>query len=102
MSYSVLPAGELMWRGGPLSAELPGDARLWRVRPGQVVAPEAGLYVVLEGEGWVRIGAASFNLPRLSAVSVSADEERELFNDGEEETLWLTVCTSPATTQPTG
>jgi hypothetical protein len=94
----IHPAGELLWRGSPLSAELPG-ARFVRVRPGETFA-ERGLFVVLEGEGSIRVGDEAFTLPRLSAVTAS--EPAELFNEGEEETLWLIVCTSPATTTPTG
>jgi mannose-6-phosphate isomerase-like protein (cupin superfamily) len=86
-----------------LSAALGAGARLVRVRPAQAVGGAGDeLYVVIEGEGWIRVGGESFALPRLSAVAVSADEDRELFNEGEEETLWLIVCTSPATTKPTG
>lgn len=94
MSYSVLPAGELSWTSadGGLRAGLAEGARLQRVRPGQSVAGAGDeLYVVLEGEGWIRVGDASFALPRLSSVRVTGDEERAIFNDGEQETLWLVL-----------
>ena len=94
MSYSLLPAGELSWVAvdGLLQASLSGGARLQRVRPGQSAAGSGDeLYVVLEGEGWIRIGEESYTLPRLSSVRVAGDEERAIFNGGEEETLWLVL-----------
>ncbi len=107
MTYSILPAGEAPWRqsGQALSAQLGASARFWRLRPGQSVTGAGDeFYVVLEGEGSIRIGSESFTLPRLSSAQVSAGEEREIFNDGEQETLWLVVTgsISPATTKPTG
>jgi hypothetical protein len=94
VSYSVLPAGELSWTSteGLLHAQLAPGARLQRLRPGQRVAGSGEeLYVVLEGDGWIQVGEAAFELPRLSSVRVSADEEREIFNDGDEEALWLVL-----------
>lgn len=94
MSYSVLPAGELTWTSeeGRLQARLAPGARLQRLRPGQAVAGTGDeLYIVLEGDGWIRVGEEAFELPRLSSVRVSAEEEREIFNDGDEEALWLVL-----------
>ena len=72
MSYSVLPAGEAFWRPsnqmGVLNTDLAKQlgaeglgARFWRLRPGQASTKHrhrltAELYVVLEGEGRIRIG----------------------------------------------
>ena len=107
MSYSVLPAGEAFWRPSNMLGTLNTDlakqlgaetlgARLWRLRPGEFSTRHRHfqtheLYLVLEGEGRMRVGEDSLVLPRLSAVLVSPDEPRQLFNDGEHEALWLVV-----------
>jgi uncharacterized cupin superfamily protein len=105
--YSVLPAGEAFWRPSnmlktmntdlakQLGAETLG-ARLWRLRPGEYSTRHRHfetheLYLVLEGEGRMRIGSESLVLSRLSAVLVSPEEPRQIFNDGEDEALWLVV-----------
>ena len=46
---------------------------------------------MLEGEGRIRIGEDSLVLPRLSAVYVEPDSVRQIFNDGEADTLWLVM-----------
>jgi len=107
VSYSVLAAGEAFWRPsnqmGVLNTDLAKQlgaegfgARLWRLRPGEASTKHrhrltAELYVVLEGEGRMRIGDDSLVLPRLSAVYVEPDTVRQLFNDGEADTLWLVM-----------
>jgi len=107
VSYSVLPAGEAFWRPSnqmqvlntDLAKQLgiPGfGARFWRLRPGEASTKHrhrltAELYVVLDGEGRMRIGEDSLVLPRLSAVYVEPEEVRQLFNDGEADTLWLVM-----------
>ena len=105
MSYSVLGAGEAFWRPsnqmGVLNTDLAKQlgvpdfgARLWRLRPGQASTKHrhrltAELYVVLDGEGRMRVDDDSLLLPRLSAVFVSPESVRQLFNDGDSDTLWL-------------
>jgi quercetin dioxygenase-like cupin family protein len=69
-------------------------ARFWRLKPGQASTkhrhPEtAELYVVIEGEGRMRIGEDSLALPRLSAVFVPPEELRQVFNDTDQEVLWI-------------
>lgn len=107
MSYRVLGAGESFWRPsnqmGVLNTDLAKQlgiegfgARLWRLRPGQASTKHRHrltheLYLVLDGEGRIRVGDDSLVLPRLSAVSVSPDEVRQLFNDGDADTLWLVM-----------
>jgi quercetin dioxygenase-like cupin family protein len=111
VSYSVLPAGEAPWRPsrlqGALNVDLAGalgattlGARLWRLRPGQSLplhrhATTHELYIVVDGEGGIRVGEASFVLPRLSAVLVSPEEWRQIFNDSEADALWL-ITGAPA------
>jgi uncharacterized cupin superfamily protein len=111
MTYSVLPAGEAFWRPsnqmGVLNTDLarqlgaPGmGARFWRLRPGQastkhrhVVTEE--LYVLLEGVGRMRVDDVLLELPRLSSVYVSAESVRQVFNDTDEDALWLVFGTPP-------
>ncbi len=105
MSYTVLPAGEAFWRpsnqmgvlntdlGRQLGAETLG-ARFWRLRPGQASTKHrhyvtVELYVVLEGTGRIRIDDDLLELPRMSALLVQPDSVRQVFNDTEEEVLWL-------------
>ena len=109
MTYSVLPAGEAFWRPsnqmGVLNTDLAKQlgaetlgARLWRLRPGQASTKHrhfktVELYVVLEGTGRVRIDDDLIELPRLSALLVQPDTVRQLFNDTEEDVLWIVFGT---------
>jgi uncharacterized cupin superfamily protein len=107
MSYRLLRAADAYWResnqmgvlntdlGKQLEASALG-ARLWRLRPGQAStrhrhSTQEELYVVLEGEGRIRIDDDSLVLPRLSAVYVQPDSIRQVFNDGDADTLWLVM-----------
>jgi uncharacterized cupin superfamily protein len=107
VTYSVLPASEAFWRPSNQLKTLNTDlakqlgattlgARYWRLRPGEFSTRHRHvetheLYVVLEGEGRMRVGEDSLVLPRLSAVLVGPDEVRQLFNDGDADVLWLVV-----------
>jgi mannose-6-phosphate isomerase-like protein (cupin superfamily) len=71
-------------------------ARFWRLHPGQAstkhrhfVAHE--LYVLIEGEGRMRIDDEEVTLEPLSAVLVEPEHVRQVFNDTEAEALWLIV-----------
>jgi len=72
-------------------------ARLWRLKPGQASTKhghfdQEELYVVLEGTGRMRVGEEDpLTLEPLSAVLVSPEEVRQVFNDTESEALWLVV-----------
>ncbi len=107
MSYRVLTAEEAFWRpsnqmgvlntdlGKQLEAENLG-ARLWRLAPGQAStrhrhAQTTELYVLLEGGGRIRVGGELLTLTRLSAVLVDPDTVRQIFNDTDDEQLWLIV-----------
>jgi quercetin dioxygenase-like cupin family protein len=108
VSYRVLPAGDAFWRPSnqmkventdlakQLAAENLG-ARLWRLKPGQASTKhghfdQEELYVVLEGTGRMRVGEEEpLTLEPLSAVLVSPEEVRQVFNDTESEALWLVV-----------
>jgi uncharacterized cupin superfamily protein len=71
-------------------------ARLWRLRPGQASTKhrhfnEHELYLVLEGEGRMRIDDELLTLDRLSAVLVEPQHVRQVFNDTDEDALWLVM-----------
>jgi uncharacterized cupin superfamily protein len=111
MSYSVLPAGEAFWRPSNMLKTLNTDlakqlgsttlgARLWRLRPGEWSTRHRHyetheLYLVLEGEGRMRIGTDVLTLPRLSSVLVEPDEVRQIFNDTDADVLWYVVGAPP-------
>ena len=108
VSYSVLPAGEAFWRPsnqmGMLNTDLAKQlgaeglgARFWRLRPGQALdeAP-ASAHGTSSTSCWrARDGSGSASdslvLPRLSAVYVEPDSVRQVFNDGDADTLWLVM-----------
>jgi quercetin dioxygenase-like cupin family protein len=108
MSYRVLPARDAFWRpsnqmkventdlAGQLEAENLG-ARLWRLAPGQASTKhkhfdQTELYVVLEGTGRIRVdGELLEELEPLSAVLVTPESVRQIFNDTDADALWLIV-----------
>ncbi len=111
MSPSILHAGDAFWRRsnqmGVLNTDLAKQleagtlaARLWRLEPGQASTKhrhteQDELYVVLEGTGRMRIGDELHTLAPLSSVLVEADVVRQVFNDLEDDALWLVVGAPP-------
>lgn len=110
--YTVLPAADAFWRPsnqmGILNTDLARQlgaggfgARLWRLAPGQASTrhrhvEQAELYVVLEGTGRMRVGEGEpLTLAPRSAVLVDPDDVRQVFNDTDEDALWLVVGTPP-------
>jgi uncharacterized cupin superfamily protein len=78
-----------------LGAETLG-VRLWRLHPGQASTrhrhfDQHELYVLVEGEGRMRVDDELLTLERLSAVHVEPEHVRQLFNDTDEDALWLVV-----------
>lgn len=107
MSYRVLRSGDAFWRrsnqmktpntdlGKQLEASALG-ARMWRLEPGKASTKhrhfeQEELYVLLEGEGRVRIGEEVLTLAPLDALLVEPDTVRQLFNDTDADQLWLVV-----------
>jgi quercetin dioxygenase-like cupin family protein len=105
--YRVLNANDAFWRpsnqmgventdlAGQLEAQTLG-ARLWRLHPGQASTkhrhPEAHeMYVLLEGEGRIRVDDDLLTLEPLSAVLVEPEHVRQVFNDTDADALWLVV-----------
>ena len=107
----MLEAGDAFWRPSnqmkventdlakQLEIETLG-ARLWRLHPGQASTRHRHfrtneLYVLLEGEGRVRVDDELISLRPLSAVYVEPGHLRQLFNDTDDDALWLIVGAPP-------
>ena len=111
MSPQILPADDAFWRPSNQMRVLNTDlakqlgaqtlgARLWRLTPGQASTKhrhigETELYVVLEGTGRMRIGDEVHTLAPLSSVLVEPDVVRQIFNDRDEDALWLVAGAPP-------
>jgi quercetin dioxygenase-like cupin family protein len=109
MSFSVLSAQDAFWRPsnqmGVLNTDLAKQletpsfgARLWRLSPGQASTrhrhrEQTELYVVLEGTGRIRVEDEPLTLAPLSTLVVGPDTVRQIFNDTDEDALWLVVGT---------
>src|SRR3954453_17471128 len=107
MPFRVLHATDTYWRPsnqmGVLNTDLAKQlgtdalgARLWRLAPGQASTrhrhrTQTELYVLIEGTGRARIGDDVLTLAPLSALAVDPRTVRQLFNDTDEDALWLVV-----------
>jgi quercetin dioxygenase-like cupin family protein len=111
MAYRVLSSRDAFWRPSnlmkventnlatQLGAETLGF-RLWRLSPGQASTwhkhlDELEIYLVLEGTGRMRVEDESLTLERLSAVLVEPESMRQVFNDTDEDALWLVAGAPP-------
>jgi len=110
-SFRVLPASEACWRPSnqmrvantDLAKQLDISvlgARLWRLAPGQASTKhrherQTELYVLLEGTGRVRVEDELLTLAARSALVVEPSAVRQLFNDTDEDALWLVVGCPP-------
>lgn len=107
MSFTYLPAEQSHWREsnqmGVLNTDLAKQTdaaqlgcRLWRLRPGEASTrhrhrSQEELYILLEGEGRIRIGSERLELSPMDAVRIEPAATRQLFNDTPEDALWLVV-----------
>jgi mannose-6-phosphate isomerase-like protein (cupin superfamily) len=71
-------------------------ARLWRLPPHSANTLHKHIraeefYFVLEGTGRIRIGEETLTLSKYGGVLVGPDQLRQVFNDTEEEVLWLII-----------
>jgi mannose-6-phosphate isomerase-like protein (cupin superfamily) len=71
-------------------------ARLWRLPPKSANTLHKHIraeefYFVLEGVGRMRVGGQTVTVPKYGGVLVGPGELRQVFNDTEEEVLWLIV-----------
>lgn len=111
MAYRVLKASDAFWRrsnqmqtpntdlGKQLESSQMG-ARMWRLEPGKASTKhrhftQEELYVLLEGEGRVRIGDEVLTLSPLDTLLIEPDTVRQLFNDTDADQLWLVVGAPP-------
>ncbi len=111
MAHRLLRAGDAFWResnqmqvlntdlGNQLEAASLG-ARLWRLAPGQASTKHRHfateeLYVVLEGRGRIRVDDEVLELAPLDALLVEPDSVRQVFNDTDDDALWLIVGAPP-------
>lgn len=111
MAFRVLRAADAFWRpsnqmrventdlGKQLGATQLGS-RLWRLAPGQASTRHRHLlteelYVLLEGEGRVRLGEEVLTMAPLDALLVEPETVRQLFNDTEDDQLWLVFGAPP-------
>lgn len=112
MPARILHSDDAFWRPsnqmGVLNTDLAKQlgaatlsARFWRLTPGQASTrhrhtTQTELYVVLEGTGRMRIGDDEpLTLAPLSTVLVDPGDVRQVFNDTDEDALWLVVGTPP-------
>ncbi len=111
MAYRLLRADDAFWRESnqmrvlntDLAKQLEAEnlgARLWRLRPGQASTKhhhprEEELYVLIRGRGRIRVDEESLELKPLDALLVEPDSVRQVFNDTDEEALWLVVGSPP-------
>jgi uncharacterized cupin superfamily protein len=107
LAYRVLDSRDAFWRpsnqmkventdlAGQLESETLG-ARFWRLRPGQASTKHRHfemheLYVLIEGEGRVRVDDELITMRPHSALLVGPEHVRQLFNDTDADVLWLVV-----------
>jgi quercetin dioxygenase-like cupin family protein len=111
VSPRILAAADAYWRPsnqmGVLNTDLAKQleartiaARLWRLAPGQASTKhrhvtQTELYVLLEGTGRIRIGDDAFTLQPLSSALVEPEVVRQVFNDTDDDALWLVVGAPP-------
>ncbi len=111
MAYRKLPISEAFWRpsnqmvigntnlGDQLEARQLG-ARLWRLKPGQSSTrhrhfDQEELYLLLEGEGRIRVDDDLLTLEPLDTVLVEPDSIRQIFNDTNADQLWFVTGAPP-------
>jgi quercetin dioxygenase-like cupin family protein len=106
--YALLRAADAHWRESNQMKVLNTDlakqlgavslgARIWRLRPGEASTrhrhvEQEELYVLLEGRGRMRLEEDDpVTLEPLDTVLVSPRAVRQVFNDTDEDALWLVV-----------
>lgn len=105
--YQLITPEDLSWRPSNLMKIPNADflertgsenmgARLWRMPPmsantlhKHIRAEE--FYFVLEGTGRMRIGGETVTVPKFGGVLVGPDQLRQVFNDTDEDVLWLII-----------
>lgn len=105
--YHLITPGDLQWRVSNLMRIPNADflertgsenlsARLWRM-PAKSANTlhkhirQEEFYFVLEGTGRIRVGEETLTVPKYGGVLVGPEQVRQVFNDTDEEVLWLIV-----------
>lgn len=107
MAHRLLRAGDAHWRESNQMRVLNTDlakqldagslsGRLWRLRPGQASTKhrhwtQEELYVLLEGRGRIRVDDELLDLAPLDSLLVTPDSVRQVFNNTDDDALWLVV-----------
>lgn len=105
--YHLIEPKDLFWRLSNLMRIPNADylertgsenlsARLWRLPPGSANTlhkhiRQEEFYFVLEGTGRMRVGEATLTVPKYAGVLVGPNQLRQVFNDTQQEVLWLIV-----------
>src|SRR5436189_2178245 len=105
--YHLIKPEDLFWRPSNLMKipnaeylERTGSenlgARLWRLPPRSANTLHKHIrieefYFVLEGTGRMRVGDETLTVPKYGGVLVGPDQLLQVFNDTNEEVLWLII-----------
>jgi mannose-6-phosphate isomerase-like protein (cupin superfamily) len=105
--YFLITPDDLHWRPSNLMKIPNADflertgsenlgARLWRLPPNSANTLHKHIraeefYFVLEGMGRIRVGDETLTVPKYGGVLVGPDQLRQVFNDTDDEVLWLIV-----------
>lgn len=105
--YQLITPDDLLWRPSNLMKIPNADylertgsenmgARLWRMPPMSANTLHKHIrteefYFVLEGTGRLRVGEETLTVPKHGGVLVGPDQLRQVFNDTDEEVLWLII-----------
>jgi mannose-6-phosphate isomerase-like protein (cupin superfamily) len=105
--YHLIKPDDLTWRLSNLMRIPNADylertgsenlaARLWRMPPKSANTlhkhvRQEEFYFVLEGVGRLRVGDETITVPKYGGVLIGPEQIRQVFNDTDEEVLWLIV-----------
>lgn len=105
--YQLIKPDDLSWRPSNLMKIPNADylertgsenlgARLWRMPPQSANTLHKHIrseefYFVLEGTGRLRVGEETLTVPKYGGVLVGPEQLRQVFNDTDEEVLWLII-----------
>ena len=105
--YKLIRPDDLLWRPSNLMKIPNADylertgsenigARLWRLPPKSANTLHKHIraeefYFVLEGVGRLRVGGETLTVPKYGGVLVGPEQIRQVFNDTDEEVLWLII-----------
>jgi mannose-6-phosphate isomerase-like protein (cupin superfamily) len=105
--YQLITPDDLSWRPSNLMKIPNADylertgsenlgARLWRLPPRSANTLHKHIraeefYFVLEGTGRLRVGEKTLTVPKYGGVLVGPDQLRQVFNDTDDEVLWLII-----------